>query len=205
MDKSIRQVVLDALEEIGIPQPVGFLEDYIYARNLVQFRSRGVGALRRDEYRAWDRDRFHDRRRPAYIVPCLDEAGHPLAGWMARSDWTLSQRLLVPDADAFWNAARVKSMITAYRAADEDAAPIFEPLIERYATEVLGEGTAALQVDAVNRFDRVEDAIVERIESLEESVRSAQSSAATQLQDLEEEKQLWGVRSESLPVAEARD
>src|SRR3954451_13733682 len=44
---SIRQYVLEALDEVGTPQAVGFLEDYLYASKLVEFKSRGVGALRR--------------------------------------------------------------------------------------------------------------------------------------------------------------
>src|SRR4051812_1321959 len=34
-ERSIRQFVLRALEEIGTPQTAGFLEDYLYARNRV--------------------------------------------------------------------------------------------------------------------------------------------------------------------------
>src|SRR5262245_686858 len=54
-ERSIRQFVLTALGEIEMPQTAGFLEDYLYAKELVVLKTRGMGALRRDEYRAWER------------------------------------------------------------------------------------------------------------------------------------------------------
>src|SRR5437868_261691 len=62
-ERSIRKYVLEALEEVGMPQAVGFLEDYLYASKLVEFKSRGVGALRRDEFNAWHTDRQKNRMR----------------------------------------------------------------------------------------------------------------------------------------------
>jgi hypothetical protein len=194
VERSIRQFALDALEQIGSPQTAGFLEDYLYARDLVLFRSRGVGALRRDELRAWDRDRRGDRRRLAYIVACLDERGRPVTGWMTRSDWPLSKRLLVPGAEELWMVSRVKALIVAYRDAEEEAGALFESLIERYAREAFGDEEVEGRMSRANRYDEFEDVADERIASLATAVGSAQDVAAARFGGWDEEHRLWGTQ-----------
>lgn len=193
-ERSIRRFVLGALGEIGTPQTAGFLEDYLYARDLVLFRSRGVGALRRDELRAWDRDRASDRRRPAYIAACLDEQGQPVTGWMTRSDWPLPRRLLVPGAEELWSVSRVKALVAAYRDATEEAGPLFESLIERYASESFDADEVERRLNQANRYDEFEQAADERIAQLTAPVETAQTAAAARLSDRSEEQLLWGQR-----------
>src|SRR4051794_30895434 len=41
-ERSIRQFVLRALDQVAVPQTTGFLEDYLYARELVEAKSRGM-------------------------------------------------------------------------------------------------------------------------------------------------------------------
>ena len=51
----IREVVLDALDELGWPQNARFLEEYLWAKRQLQLDSRAFASLRRDELRAWQR------------------------------------------------------------------------------------------------------------------------------------------------------
>ncbi len=51
----IREVVLDALDELGWPQNARFLEEYLWAKCQLQLDSRAFASLRRDELRAWQR------------------------------------------------------------------------------------------------------------------------------------------------------
>src|SRR5207237_510324 len=150
-ERSIRSYVLEALHEVGTPQTVGFLEDYLYASKLVEFKSRGVGALRRDEFSAWHTDRQKDRMRVAYIVPCLDENGPKATGWMARSDWPLPKRLIVPGAEELWSTSRVVALIGAHREALEEQGALFTERITRYAREALGDDRVD---DLSSRADR---------------------------------------------------
>lgn len=190
-ERSIRQYVLAALEQIGVPQTTGFLKDYVYATELVEVKSRGMGALRRDEYRAWDR--LRDRPRKAYIVPCLDEDGRPVPRWMARSDWPLHRRLVVAGAEQLWELDRVRSLLAAYRESDPEADALFRPQIERYAREVLGDG--AIQDVSLDEvwLTRLRSAAGDRQASLEPAVIAAQEKAAMKLAKIEEAQQLWGI------------
>jgi len=192
-ERSIRQYVLGALQEVGTPQTVGFLEDYLYASEFVEFKSRGVGALRRDEFSAWHSDRQKGRMRTAYIAPCLDEHGRKATRWMARSDWPVAQRLLVAGAEDLWATARVVALIHGYRDADEEAGALFTDRITRYAREALGDDVVDTLSPRADRYDELERAATERINLLSEPVKSAQELAAERLGGLDPEQELWGV------------
>jgi hypothetical protein len=192
-ERSIRQYVLDALNEVGTPQVVGFLEDYLYATELVEFKSRGVGALRRDEFKAWHTDRQKDRMRVAYIVPCLDEHGRRATGWMARSDWSLARRLIVPGAEELWSVSRLVALIRAHRDAPEEQGALFTERITRYAREALGDDRVAELSSRADRYEEFEDEATTKIKLLREQVEAAQALAGERLEaEGLEEEQLWG-------------
>jgi hypothetical protein len=195
-ERSIRQFVLRALNEIGVPQTAGFLEDYVYARDRVVTKTRGFASLRRDENKAW-------RRRPdertAYIVPCLTEDGRALPRWMARSDWTLEDRVFVPGVDALWQWQRVVALAHARRKEDDEHAErLYLALIERYAREARGsDGGRPAEDDIVDQrpvqLDFVIEEAAQRISSLEKKLRRPRSEAAERLASLPREQMLWGV------------
>lgn len=209
-ERSIRQFVLGALEEVEFPQTAGFLEDYLNARELAGFQSRGVGALRRDEWRAWRNDRAHSRSRPAYIVPCLEEDGRKATGWMARSDWPLTRRLRVAGAEELWVASRVTALVRAYRDAVEEAGSLFISLIDRYAREALGDEVVDSLANRADRIEEFEEAANQRVEALRASVELAQEQAARRFTDWDDERLLWGATptgdsADAALAAEARD
>jgi hypothetical protein len=194
-ERSIRQYVLGALQEVATPQTAGFLEDFLYARELVEFKSRGVGALRRDEFSAWHSDRNKDRLRVAYVVPCLDENGKRATRWMARSDWPLAQRLVVPDAEDLWTMSRVAALIRAYRDADEEQGALFTERTIRYAREALGDEIVNELLSRADRYDELDRIVEERIKPLGDRVMASQERAAEKLSGLDLEQRLWGVGS----------
>lgn len=189
---SIRQFVLRALEQIGVPQATGFLEDYVYATELVEAKSRGMGALRRDEFRAWSRQR--ERPRVAYVVPALDETGSAASRWLARSDWPLADRIVVDGAEDLWALYRVRALQSAYRAAGTGTDALFVPLIDRYAREALGDELATETTeDSPASLKRMSGTVDARIEALEKRLKPARERAASRLSDKTEEQLLWGV------------
>jgi hypothetical protein len=192
-ERSIRQYVLAALQQIATPQTAGFLEDYLYATELVEFKSRGVGSLRRDEFSAWHSDRQKDRLRVAYIVPCLDESGRKTARWLARSDWPLARRVLVDGAEPLWLATRVVALIRAFAEAEAEVAALFSDRIIRHAREALGDATVDEALTRADRYDELEREATAKIEQLERRVRNAQEQVAGRLSDLPPEQQIWGV------------
>jgi hypothetical protein len=199
-ERSIRQFVLRALHDIGTPQTAGFLEDYLYARDRVVTKTRGFASLRRDENKAW-------RRRPdernAYVVPCLAEDGRTVPSWMARSDWTIEDRVFVPGVEDLWRWQRVLALADAFlEGEDEHAGRLYLSLIERYAQEARGsdgrrpdrgEEDADLHVQA----EVAREEAAKRIAAVEKAIRRQRSEAAERLASLPREQLLWGVTSAS--------
>ena len=87
----IREVVLEALEELGWPQNARFLEEYLWATHQLQLDSRAFASLRRDELRAWQRA---PGARSAYIVPALNPDGTANPRWLTSSAWELARRVV---------------------------------------------------------------------------------------------------------------
>jgi len=87
----IREVVLDALNELGWPQNARFLEEYLWAKRQLQLDSRAFASLRRDELRAWRRA---PGVRSAYIVPALNPDGSANPRWLTSSAWDLPRRVI---------------------------------------------------------------------------------------------------------------
>jgi hypothetical protein len=196
-ERSVRQFVLRALDELESPQNAGFLQDYAWARYGVDLDTRGFGALRRDEWRSWSRN---PGRRRAYIVPTLDANGQPLARWMARSDWDLERRITVAaDGGRLLDLQKIRALVTIRLAAEQEDA-FGDPiglLIEKYSREVLAHAPV-IDDDATAREAQIAE-LRERADAefseLAARVSAAQKAAAARLADRPEEEQLWGIRS----------
>jgi hypothetical protein len=191
-ERSIRQYILGALDEIGVPQTAGFLEDYLYARDLLLLKTRGMGALRRDEYRAWDRLRQRGRPRVAYIVPCLDEGGNAVPRWMARSDWPLRSRIVIPGVEELWQIHRVRVLLAAYETTEPEAAARFLPLIEQYAGEAFDHEGGPPPENPEKWINDLGAIARTRIARLEKTLAKTSHRAAASLESLDEAKRLWG-------------
>jgi hypothetical protein len=195
-ERSVRQFVLRALDELEQPQNAGFLQDYVWARYGVDLDTRGFGALRRDERRSWDRN---PGRRRAYIVPTLDVDGHALARWMARSDWALERRITADaDGERLLDLHKIRALSKARLAGgvqDEPGDPL-GLLIEKYARDILG-GEPVVGDDPAKREARMtefrEKADAE-FSRLARRVADAQQAVAARLaEQSDEEQMLWGV------------
>ncbi len=92
----IREVVLEALDELGWPQNARFLEEYLWAKRQLQLDSRAFASLRRDELRAWRRS---PGARSAYIVPALNPDGSANPRWLTSSAWDLPRRVIASAGD----------------------------------------------------------------------------------------------------------
>jgi hypothetical protein len=194
-ERSVRQFVLRALDEVDSPQNAGFLQDYVWARFGVDLDTRGFGALRRDERRSWNRN---PGRRRAYIVPTLDAEGRPLARWMARSDWPLERRITVADeGERLLDLQKIRALAEA-RAAGEQQQEPGDPLgllIEKYASDILRHRPVA-----DDDPERREARIAELRKSADAEfadraarVAAAQRDAAARLAERTEEERLWGI------------
>jgi hypothetical protein len=194
-ERSIRQFILQALDEVCAPQTAGFLEDYVYARERVMLNSRNFGALRRDENRSWMRPRS---RRRAYIVPCLDEEGKPVPRWMARSDWDLTERIFIPGVESLWAWMRIIAFSAALRQErDETAKALDPPLSETYATDARG---AQDGYDGLVDCEEAEQQARAAVDRLTEQLTAPRAAIARRFAELDPGQKLWGVSSVGSPA-----
>lgn len=129
--QSIREVVLETLDQLGWPQNAGFLEEYLWARRQLHLESRAFASLRRDERRAWRRA---PGARDAYVVPALNPDGSANPRWLTSSAWDLSRRVIAsPRTERLFDLQKV----AALQHVRGSRGPL-GTLLERYAREVLG-------------------------------------------------------------------
>lgn len=101
----IREVVLEALDELGWPQNARFLEEYLWAKRQLQLDSRAFASLRRDEQRAWRRS---PGARSAYIVPALNPDGSANPRWLTSSAWDLPRRVVAsPETERLFDLQKI--------------------------------------------------------------------------------------------------
>jgi hypothetical protein len=125
----IREVVLDALDELGWPQNARFLEEYLWAKCQLQLDSRAFASLRRDELRAWQRA---SGARRAYIVPALNADGTANPRWLTSSAWDLPRRVIAsPDSERLFDLQKILALHVR-----GSRGPL-GTLLEHYATRVL--------------------------------------------------------------------
>jgi hypothetical protein len=182
----IREVVLQALEELGWPQNAGFLEEYLWAKRQVQLDSRAFAPLRRDERRAW-------RRAPgarAYIVPALNPDGSANPRWLTSSAWELQRRVIAsPETERFLDLQKIAALRVR-----GSRGPV-GTLLERYATRILAiepppvSATAAQTTAWRARVRARTTALIEQIRGQDDPHRRR---IARQLARLSEHDRVWG-------------
>lgn len=186
-ERSVRQVILRALEFAGSPQPAWFLQEFVWAHYRIDLKTRGFGSLRRDELRAWRRS---PGRRLAYIVPALDSDGHAIAGLMARSDWPLANRLVVDGAKRLFTLKGLKSVLRAREEGlTQKIGDPYWPLIERCASE------SEIAVPLSPRTGEIEQFVClldKEVQDLEEFLTPDQTQSSDKLGLLPDEQMLWG-------------
>jgi hypothetical protein len=191
-ERSVRQYVLRALEEVGAPQNAAFVQEYTWARDRIALDTREFGALRRDERRAWTRNPL---RRVAFVVPALDRDGRPLARWLARSDWELDRRIVAPQDEPFLDLMKLVALL---RARDEQdpgqRTDPFAPLIERYAKQTLGlDWQRRVGPDEQDQWvDDIRDRLAESVTAAVIARAETDRSVSSRLLEASLETQLWG-------------
>ena len=125
----IREVVLEALDELGWPQNARFLEEYLWAKRQLQLDSRAFASLRRDELRAWRRS---PGARSAYIVPALNPDGSANPRWLTSSAWDLPRRVIASaETERLFDLQKILALHVR-----GSRGPL-GTLLERYVTQIL--------------------------------------------------------------------
>lgn len=136
----IREVVLEALDQLGWPQNAGFLEEYLWARRQLQLESRAFASLRRDERRAWWRS---PGARAAYVVPALNPDGSANPRWLTSSAWELERRVVAsPQSEYLFDLQKIYALHV-----HGSRGPL-GTLLERYAKQILAIDPPAVSASA---------------------------------------------------------
>lgn len=188
--RSSRQVVTEALAEIGVPCRVRILADYVEARSGERIDSRAVAALRRDERQAW----VKSSARPVFIVPALEgRFFQPVRGLLSLSDWTLERRLIGPwseRADHLAATAQLARQLAWLSTRDSTVAERLAPVVAGMARSIPG-AVDGREVDT----GRVESAAkAEHAALAERDVPWREDAAGRAREQLTQEQQLWGAR-----------
>jgi hypothetical protein len=202
-DRSVRQIVLDALSELELPQQTASLKDYVWARARVPVATRNLAALRRDEERSWRRN---PDKRPAYVVPALNPQGEPLSRWLTRSDWPLRGRVVVsPRQEDLLQAETTLALFAARERAQGEAGEALDAALARRPVRISSNAfDGALVTGALELYDQVEvrsrrswrkdlaAALGREAATLREELDDEIESTADALSSLPREEQLWG-------------
>jgi hypothetical protein len=182
----IREVVLEALDELGWPQNAGFLEEYLWAKRQLQLDSRAFAPLRRDERRAW-------RRAPgarAYVVPALNPDGSANPRWLTSSAWELQRRVIAsPDTERLFDLQKIAALRVR-----GSRGPL-GTLLERYANQILAidpppVSATHAQTTAWRSYVRAQ--VSARITQLRERDDPHREQIARRLARLPDHDRLWG-------------
>ena len=186
----IREVVLDALDELGWPQNARFLEEYLWAKRQLQLDSRAFASLRRDELRAWRRA---PGARSAYIVPALNPDGSANPRWLTSSAWDLPRRVIASaETERLFDLQKILAMNVR-----GSRGPV-GTLLERNVTQILAIEPPPVSASVTaTRAWRAHvrshtAALIEAIRSRDDADRDR---LAAGLADLPDDDRIWGVGS----------
>ena len=186
----IREVVLDALDELGWPQNARFLEEYLWAKRQLQLDSRAFASVRRDELRAWRRS---PGARSAYIVPALNPDGSANPRWLTSSAWDLPRRVIASaETERLFDLQKILAMNVR-----GSRGPV-GTLLERNVTQILAIEPPPVSASVTaTRAWRAHvrshtAALIEAIRSRDDADRDR---LAAGLADLPDHDRIWGAGS----------
>jgi hypothetical protein len=182
----IREVVLQALDELGWPQNAGFLEEYLWAKRQLQLDSRAFAPLRRDERRAWQRA----RSARAYVVPALNPDGSANPRWLTSSAWELQRRVVAsPETERLFDLQKIAALRVR-----GSRGPL-GTLLERYAKQILAIEPPSVSASAAQTRawrTHVREHTMALIEQIRQRDDSDRGRIARCLAELPEHDQVWG-------------
>jgi hypothetical protein len=193
----IREVVLDALDELGWPQNARFLEEYLWAKRQLQLDSRAFASLRRDELRAWRRS---PGARSAYIVPALNPDGSANPRWLTSSAWNLPRRVIASaETERLFDLQKILAMNVR-----GSRGPL-GTLLERNVTQILAiePPPVSASVTATRAWrTHVRSHTVALIGAIRSRDDGDRDRLAAGLADLPDDDRIWGVGSGGSTAAE---
>jgi hypothetical protein len=189
--KTVREVALDAIDEIGVPVSPSTISDFSLATTGIAVPATRFASLRRDEERAARRD---PASRPAWVVPALSIMRlTALPRLFTSSAWELERRLVGA------RSARVNHLYTTVAFLDrlerlrstETEVGAMENLVIRFARGIPGATATGAEIDGA----RIRAAAKRELEAIEPDDLKERREAATRLTNHRDQEKLWGLPS----------
>jgi hypothetical protein len=97
--RSQRDVIVDTLDEVGVPMSHATIYQYARARFGAAIAGSRFAPLRRDEEKSW---RKNAASRPTFIAPALHaDGGEPINRLLTLTTWDLPRRIVGPRSERF--------------------------------------------------------------------------------------------------------
>lgn len=190
--KTIREIALDAIDEIGVPVSPSTISDFSLATTGVGIPTTRFASLRRDEERAARRD---PAARPAWVAPALSTARlTALPRLFTSSAWEIERRLVGA------RSARVNHLHTTLAFLDRferlcstaaSEAGAMENLVIRFARGIPGATSTGADIDAA----RIRAVAQRELEAIEPYDLQERREAAARLAKHRDQEKLWGLPS----------
>jgi hypothetical protein len=187
--KPLREQVLDALEDLGVPAAPGLIADLTAALTGDRPSPSRFASLRRDEESSCRRN---IAARPAWVVPALNaDQLTAIPRLLSSSAWPMERRVLGARSlrtDNLRIAQRLAQRLAGLREAGATQAQSVERLLYPIARSIPGAVERAGSLDT----DRVRDMAGAELALLEDADLDERRKAAQRLKDASPMHRLWG-------------
>ena len=190
--KTVREMALDAIDEIGVPVSPSTISDFSLATTGIGIPATRFASLRRDEERAARRD---PASRPAWIAPALSTARlTALPRLLTSSAWEVERRLVGA------RSARVNHLHTTLafldrferlRSSAGSESGAMENLVIRFARGIPGATSTGAGIDGA----RIRAVVQRELEAIEPDDLQERREAAARLTKHRDQEKLWGMPS----------
>ncbi len=184
--RPLRELVLDILDEIGVPAAPRLINDLAMATHGYALPTERFASLRRDEERAYQKA---PASRPAWVVPAINALGlTAIARIVAHSAWEPERRII---GSRTLRTNHLRTLLALLRQAERLAghsSPQLAALVVRHAESVPG----ALELGKPLDYPRIREATEAELARIEPADLAERREAAARLKELPERYQLWG-------------
>ncbi len=188
--KTIRELVLDSIDEIGVPSSPATISEFSQIMTGSGIKSARVARLRRDEERAARRDAGS---RAAWVAPAISSSRlTAMPRLFTSSAWPIERRIVGPRSARVDHLRATLAFLDRYErlhAAGATEAGPMELLAVRFARGVPGATSAGVKIDV----KRVRDATLTELEAIEKEDVAERQAAAVRLNKFREQDKIWGL------------
>jgi hypothetical protein len=188
--KTMREGVLDILDEIGVPLAPSTISEFSQATTGVEVPASRFASLRRDEERSARRDL---NSRPAWVAPALNTTRlNAFPRLLTSSAWALERRLIGARSFRVNHLRTTLAFVERFermQTANVSQVAAIESLLLRYARGIPGALTTGKATDP----QKIRKIIAAELQALEADDLAERQHAATRLSRSADQHKIWGL------------